>query len=127
MSHEQYASCIEACNDCADACDHCATACLQEKNVSDMVGCIRLDLDCAAMCRVAAGAMARGSEVAAQICEACADVCEACAEECARHQHMDHCKECADACRRCAEECRRMAAGGKSGRRQQTGATTPAH
>jgi len=128
MAHEQFASCIEACNECADACDHCAAACLQESGVKDLLRCIRLDLDCAAICRVAVASMARGSEIAPQICLACAEVCEACAEECERHKRMDHCKTCAEACRRCAEECRRMA-GAKGGRQQQptTGAAAHSH
>ncbi len=114
MAHQQYQSCIEACNMCADACDHCATACLQEDDVKMMARCIALDIDCAAVCRLAAGYMARGSEFAQQVCRLCAEVCEACGEECAKHQHP-HCQECAKACKRCAEECRRMAgAGGRA-------------
>lgn len=74
-----------------------------------MARCIALDADCAAICRLAAGYMARGSELARQICQQCAQVCEACADECARHR-MDHCQACAEACRRCAQECRAMAA-----------------
>jgi hypothetical protein len=109
MAHTQYAACIEACNACADACDHCATACLQEPDPKPMARCIALDVDCAAICRLAAGYMARGSELAGDICGFCAEVCEACGAECAKHD-MQHCKECAEACRRCAEECRRMAA-----------------
>jgi hypothetical protein len=107
--HDHYRTCIEACNACADACDHCATACLAEADVKMLARCIGLDLDCAAICRLAAGFMARGSELANEICRACADVCEACGDECARHGHMAHCRTCAEACRRCAEECRRMA------------------
>lgn len=72
-----------------------------------MVRCIGLDIDCAAICRLAAGFMARGSEFARAVCAACADVCQACGDECAKHP-MQHCRECADACRRCADECRRM-------------------
>lgn len=125
MAHEQYASCIAACNDCADACDHCATACLDEKNVTAMARCIKLDIDCAALCRLAASYMARGSELASVICEACAQVCEECGEECAQHK-MDHCQKCAEACRRCAEECRRMAgAVAKTSRARTEG--MPAH
>ena len=109
MAHRTNASCIEACNACADACDHCAAACLQEQDVRAMARCIALDMDCAAVCRLAAGSMARGSECMKQVCALCADVCQRCGEECAKHP-MDHCRECAEACRRCAEECRRMAA-----------------
>lgn len=110
MAHQQYRSCIEACNSCADACDHCATACLGESDIKPMARCIALDIDCAAIRRMAAGYMARGSEFANQLCALCADVCQACGEECAKHQYA-HCQECAQACRRCAEECRHMSNG----------------
>lgn len=109
MSHELNKSCVDACNACADACDHCATACLQESNLQAMARCIALDMDCAAVCRFAAGAMSRGSTFAVQVCTLCAEICQACGDECAKHQH-DHCQACAQACRRCADECRRMAA-----------------
>ncbi len=108
MALEQYRSCIEACNACADACDHCAIACLTEHDVASMARCVALDIDCAAICRVAVGYMARGSELAKDICGLCARICDSCGEECARFQ-MEHCKQCATACRHAAEECRRMA------------------
>jgi hypothetical protein len=108
MAHERFESCIQACNDCADACNHCAVACLREPNVKQLARCIQLDIDCAAVCRLAADVMARGGELAGVICEACAQACDACAEECAQHTKMPHCQECADACHRCAEECRRI-------------------
>jgi hypothetical protein len=73
--------------------------------------CIRLDIDCAEICRLATGFMARGSSFAQELCLACADVCEACGKEC-RKFPMAHCQACADACVRCADECRRM---GESG------------
>lgn len=84
-----------------------AAACLNE-DANAMARCIALDIDCAQICRVAAGFMARGSQSVADICRACAAVCDACAAECAQHQ-MEHCQRCADACRQCAEACRRMA------------------
>jgi len=114
MSHEQFKSCIDACYACAAACDHCATACLQEDDPKPMAHCIALDIDCAEICRLAAGYMARGGALAARICQVCAEVCDACGDECAKHQ-MAHCRECAQVCKRCADECRRMAgAGGQS-------------
>ena len=124
MSHQQLASCIEACNACAAACEHCSTACLDEKDPKAMARCIRLDLDCSAICRLAAAAMARGSEQVSAICALCAEICEACAEECGHHQ-MDHCQDCATACRRCAQACRSMtqASGSSAGQ----GATAHAH
>ena len=115
MAHQEFKSCLDACYACAAICDHCAAACLQEPDPKAMVRCIALDIDCAAMCRLAAGSMARGSELATRICALCADVCDACGDECAKHP-MAHCQECAQACRHCAEECRRTAgaAGGQS-------------
>jgi hypothetical protein len=108
MAHEHFKSCIAACNDCALACDHCAAACLKEPDVAKMARCIRLDIDCAEICRLAVAYMARGSELSADVCELCASICETCAQECDKHP-MGHCKDCAKACRRCDEECRRMA------------------
>lgn len=108
MAHQHYESCIDACNRCADLCDHCMYACLNEENVSEMTRCIALDVDCAAICRLSAGYMARGSQFATDLCEVCAAVCEACADECAKHSAA-HCQDCAEACRACAEECRSMA------------------
>lgn len=111
MAHEHYALCIEACQHCADACDHCATACLHEQDVAPLARCIALDVDCAQLCRLAAGLMARDSENAPLLCGTCATLCERCADECEKHAHMAHCKACAEACRRCAEECHRMEVG----------------
>jgi len=109
MANQVNQACIAACNSCADACDLCSTACLQEQDVKMMARCIALDIDCAAICRLSAAYMARGSEFAAQLCRVCATICQACGDECSKHQ-AEHCQACATACRQCAEECGRMAA-----------------
>lgn len=109
MSHQQFASCIKACDECAAACEHCASACLSEAMVDKMRDCIRLDLECAAVCRLASRMMASGARFAGDFCALCARICDACGAECAKHEH-EHCQACARACRSCAEECRRMAA-----------------
>lgn len=108
MPDQNYASCIEACNECAVACHRCASACLQEPDIKMMARCIALDVDCAGICQLAAAAMARGSEQANDFCSLCASICDTCGDECAKHA-MGHCQECAATCRRCADECRRMA------------------
>lgn len=108
MHQSQYKATIDACTACANVCDHCAAACLQEADVKAMTRCIVLAIDCAAICRLAAGAMSRGSEMVRSICKACADVCEACANECRKFDHP-HCRECAEACMRCAKLCLGMA------------------
>lgn len=109
MSLDTYASCLEACNRCADYCDMCSVACLKEDNVKMMGACIRLDMDCAAICRLTAGYLARDSKNIEQICRLCAEICDQCAEECSKHD-TEHCQKCAEACKRCAEECRKMGA-----------------
>ena len=75
-----------------------------------MAQCIRLDMECAAICYAAAQVMSLGGQSAKVLCSVCADICNACAEECAGHEHMEHCRECADMCRQCADECKKMAA-----------------
>lgn len=108
------ADCIEACDRCASACDRCAIACLQEAQPRPLARCIALDLDCAALCRLAAAMLARDGEFSAAVCTLCAQLCEACGTECARHP-MDHCQDCAAACHACAALCRRMALPGAGG------------
>jgi hypothetical protein len=73
-----------------------------------MARCIALDMDCAAICRMAAAFMSRGSDYAMELCRLCAEICQACGDECAKHE-MEHCQQCARACYACAEECRSMA------------------
>ena len=109
MHHLKFSTCIEACNACSVACNYCATSCLQEPNVQKMARCIALDLDCAAICALAAAAMARGSEHVKAICALCASICKSCGDECGKHP-AEHCKQCAKACHSCADACLKMAA-----------------
>ncbi|MGB3068355.1 MAG: four-helix bundle copper-binding protein [Ottowia sp.] len=106
-SANQYQTCIDACNACATACNMCMAACLQEDDVKMMTRCIALDVDCAAMCSLAADTMSRNSELAKHFCRTCSEVCLACANECSQHNH-DHCARCAQACRSCAKICLEM-------------------
>ncbi|WP_044198529.1 four-helix bundle copper-binding protein [Dyadobacter tibetensis] len=102
---------IEACSDCAVSCSNCASSCLQEENVADMVTCIQLDLECAALCRSTAELLSLGSGFSAHLCRICADACVACATECEKHAEMgmEHCRRCAQACRNCAQACEEIA------------------
>jgi hypothetical protein len=111
LTQDYYQKCIDTCYSCAETCDVCASSCLGEQDVKMLARCIRLDNDCAMICRAAATYMARGSEFARQVCSLCADICNACADECEKHKHMEHCKKCAAACRTCAGECERIARG----------------
>ena len=93
-------------------CNQCANACLEEKEVDMLRACIRIDLECAAICRATAGIMMLDGEYVDTLCQLCADICTACAEECRRHAEMgmEHCRICAEACEQCAEECIHMSA-----------------
>jgi hypothetical protein len=99
-----YDACIEACLACAIACDTCAGACLSESRVAHMAACIRSDIDCAEVCRLAAGMMARRSDHALVVSKLCAAICHACAAECRQHPE-DHCQACAEACEACEAQC----------------------
>ena len=55
-----------------------------------MARCIALDIDCAAVFRLASAAMARGSESVKEIFSLCAKICVGCGKECAKHS-MGHC------------------------------------
>lgn len=107
--------CIEACFGCAQACTACADACLGEEQVSQLVRCIRLNLDCADICDTTGRVLSRQTEpepglLRAQL-QACAEACRACGAECERHAgHHEHCRVCAESCRRCEEACNRLLA-----------------
>lgn len=105
MAHEQNRRLITTLANCAAECSHCATACLEEEDVKKLARCIKLDIDCAEICRLAISFVSRGSEHADHILHECADICAACAEECEKHSKMEHCKRCAEICRECAELC----------------------
>lgn len=106
MSHEKNEDLIRILWECATICEHCNMACLEEKDLQKLVMCIRLNMDCAEICRSTAVLLSRGSDHMQHLMQECIEVCEACADECEKHSHMQHCKECADACRQCAEACR---------------------
>ena len=96
--------------ECAQTCLLCADACLAEDMVADLRRCIRLNLDCADLCRTTAAVLGRqvapDPAVVRATLEACRAACEACGTECGSHAGMhEHCRVCAEACQRCAEAC----------------------
>jgi hypothetical protein len=107
------AAAIDAITDCAQACVADSDADLGEQNVTEMVRCIRLCLDCADVCTAAAGVTSRladyDANVTKPLLEACAAICKSCGDECERHARMhEHCRVCAEACRRCEQACREL-------------------
>ncbi|ALW84617.1 ferredoxin [Hymenobacter sedentarius] len=99
---------LDAISRCIAACELCADACLDEKDVAMMVPCIRLDRDCADICRITAAFIARGSDYAKHVLKECMEICRKCHTECAKHPH-DHCIQCAKACQACLEACQAYA------------------
>jgi hypothetical protein len=107
------AATIDALSDCAQACIADTDADLIEQNVTEMVTCIRLCMDCADVCTAAAGVTSRPAQYDANVTrpllESCVAICKSCGDECERHAQMHaHCRVCADACRRCEQACREL-------------------
>jgi hypothetical protein len=75
------AAAIDAITDCAQACIADTDADLGEQNVTEMVRCIRLCLDCADVCTAAAGVTSRragyDADVTKPLLEACVAICRA--------------------------------------------------
>jgi hypothetical protein len=107
------AECIEACFDCAQACVACADACLGEQNVTSLLKCIRLNLDCADVCECTGRLLSRQQqpdlELLRNALELCRFACNKCAAECLRHAGMhEHCRLCGESCRGCEDACARL-------------------
>src|SRR6202012_3577932 len=54
--------CLDACFNCVETCTACADACMSERDVAHLVACIRLNLDCAAVCNATGNVMARSNK-----------------------------------------------------------------
>jgi hypothetical protein len=109
------AGAIDALSDCAQACIADVDADLSEQNVTEMVTCIRLCLDCADVCTATIGVTSRQASydinVARPLLEACVAICKSCGDECGRHAQMhQHCRVCEQACRVCEQACRQLLA-----------------
>jgi uncharacterized protein DUF326 len=107
------AAAIDAITECAQACIADTDADLGERDVTEMVRCIRLCLDCADVCTAAAAVTSRpagyDAKVTKPLLEACVAICRSCGDECERHARMhEHCRVCAEACRRCEQACREL-------------------
>ena len=107
---------LDALNDCIQACIADTDADLSEKDLTDMVRCVRLCLHCTEVCAATAGVLSRPAEydpnVVRPLLESCVAICKGCGDECERHaRHHEHCRICEEACRRCESACRKLLAG----------------
>jgi hypothetical protein len=115
LDADELAAAIDALHDCAQACAADVDADLSEPNLTDMVRCIRLCLQCADLCTATAAVTSRlgehEAEVTRPLLAACLASCRTCGDECERHAPMhEHCRICAEACRRCELACRQLLA-----------------
>lgn len=107
-------ACIDACSLCIETCTACADACLSEKHVENLISCIRLNLDCAAVCAATGSVVARANKAGNRqpleaLLTTCIAFCRACAKECDRHMALHkHCRVCGESCSACAEACTEM-------------------
>lgn len=92
--------------ECAGVCLACADACSAETDPHHLamgIKCLRIDLDCADICTVAARVLARqtgyDAPTSLALIEAARTVLRACADACAEMDAMDHCRICAETCR----------------------------
>ncbi len=96
--------CFDASNACVLDCYNCSSTCLLEDNQKSVARVIKLCIECADICRLAAAAIAMRSENMYAICRLCAEICKKCEMECMRHK-TECCIKCAGSCRLCAEAC----------------------
>jgi hypothetical protein len=109
------AATIDALNECVQACIADADDDLGERQLPELVKCIRLCLDCADVCAATVSVASRQTEydshVTRPLLEACATVCKICGDECERHAQIhEHCRVCMGACRRGEQACRELLA-----------------
>jgi hypothetical protein len=107
------AAAIDALNDCVQACAADGDADLSEQEVTALVKCIRLCLDCVDVCAASIRVLSRPTtfdiKVTKPLLEACVGICDSCGLECEGHaQFHEHCRVCAEACRRCEKACREL-------------------
>ena len=80
------AAAIDALSDCVQACNADNAADLSEPNVTEMVTCIRLCLDCVDICAATEGVISRQTDYDANVVrpllEACVATCKSCGDEC---------------------------------------------
>lgn len=102
-------NCIAVCIRCAAACDHCSYVTELALSQDDKSRTLRLDKDCAAVCRLLASLLAGRQAGHQDVCDLCAQLYAACVEE---YQQFDeaHAQYCANVCEQCRDACSRLVA-----------------
>ena len=106
---------IDVLDDCARACIADADSDLNEQNLSELVKCIRLCLDCADICAATVRVTSCQTEYDATLTKSLLETCTATCKSAATNasgmlQMHEHCRVCAVACRRCQQACQELLA-----------------
>jgi hypothetical protein len=98
---DDYADCIEACEECIVAAEACLASLADEPDATDCLQCCR---ECVDICHLVVLALARDSRYTKDYARLCARICEWCANQCIERDDL-YSQRCAEACRRCVDEC----------------------
>ena len=110
MPNTKLEHCIAECGNCQETCLATVAHCLTMGGRLAEAHHIRVMLDCAEICQVAANFMLRRSSLHSYVCRACAEICDKCAQSCEAVSGDDEqMKQCIESCHRCADACREMA------------------
>jgi hypothetical protein len=109
MSAEVRARAISDALECLRVCEETLSCSLHQGGRHVEAEHVKLMIDCAEICGIAAAFMQRGSRHMAEVSRVCAAVCLACAVDCAQFEGDEHMTRCVEACRRCADSCTEMA------------------
>ncbi|GAB3433138.1 four-helix bundle copper-binding protein [Flindersiella endophytica] len=93
--------------ECYCSCSETITYCLEQSGPQMAGHALRLLIDCAEICQVAAGLLLRRSSLHRLVSISCAEACERCAQ-CCEQIDDEVLRQCAELCRRCADACREL-------------------
>ena len=104
--HQKNQKLIDVLNNVAAKCTYYSKACLVPENVPVLIDCIKLDVYCSTICKLAVSLLTKDSPHAKKMLKECIDVCNSSAAEYEKYAHFhEHSNACALACRACAEVC----------------------
>jgi hypothetical protein len=91
---------VDACLVCSFECQNYATVCI-EMNDKKYLNLISICRDCADICSLCAGLIARGSTFSDQLAAMCTAICKECIKECERLFGENYNSTIINACRDC--------------------------
>jgi ketopantoate reductase len=104
---EKYQQFIRELSTCAQACYECVDAGLGTPDSREKKDCLKLLMECAAMCQTAATLMSMDGKFIKRQCALCAEVCEVAARACTNVDDAPF-QKCAEVCAGCEAAMREM-------------------